>query len=98
LDYAITQVPKLLDQVRETIRIRHYSIRTEKSYVSWIRQYILFQAKKLPREIVQREVGSFLPYLASQRYAWDLYSRIPKISFRASGETRRIITIHHFDS
>ena len=34
--------PKLLDQVREAIRVRHYSIWTEKSYVTWIRQYILF--------------------------------------------------------
>ena len=59
--------PKLLDQVREAIRVRHYSIRTEKSYISWIRQYILFHDKIHPREMGEREVSSFLSYLASQR-------------------------------
>ena len=63
----MTQAPKLLDQVREAIRVRHYSIRTEKSYVSWIRQYILFHDKKHPRDMGEREVSSFLSYLASQR-------------------------------
>jgi integrase len=67
VDYAMTQAPRLLDQVREAIRVRHYSIRTEKSYVSWIRQYILFHDKKHPREMGEREVSSFLSYLASQR-------------------------------
>jgi integron integrase len=61
------KAPKLLDQVREAIQVRHYSIRTEKSYVSWIRQYILFHDKKHPREMGEREVSSFLSYLASKR-------------------------------
>lgn len=61
------QVPKLLDQVRAAIRVRHYSIRTEKAYVSWIRQYILFHDKKHPSEMGEREVSSFLSYLASKR-------------------------------
>ncbi len=63
----MTQAPKLLDQVRDAIRVRHYSIRTEKSYVSWVRQYILFHDKKHPREMGEREVSAFLSYLASQR-------------------------------
>jgi site-specific recombinase XerD len=67
VDYAMVQTPKLLDQVRAAIRVRNYSIRTEKSYVSWIRQYILFHDKKHPRDMGEREVSSFLSYLASQR-------------------------------
>lgn len=67
VDYAMTQAPKLLDQVRAAIQVRHYSIRTEKSYVSWIRQYILFHDKKHPREMGEREVSSFLSHLASKR-------------------------------
>ncbi|MCP5063063.1 MAG: hypothetical protein GY936_11460 [Ignavibacteriae bacterium] len=39
---------KLLDQVRETIRLKHYSIKTEKAYVNWIKRFILFHNKKHP--------------------------------------------------
>jgi len=42
---------KLLDQVREVIRLKHYSIRTEEAYVNWIRRYILFHNKRHPREM-----------------------------------------------
>ena len=42
---------KLLDQVREVIRVKHYALSTEKTYVSWIRRYILFHGKKHPREM-----------------------------------------------
>ena len=43
--------PRLLDQVREDIRERHYSYRTEKQYVSWIRRYILFSGRRHPAEL-----------------------------------------------
>jgi len=41
---------KLLDQVREVIRVKHYSIRTETTYVDWIKRFILFHGKRHPRE------------------------------------------------
>ena len=47
---------KLLDQVREIIRMKHYSPRTEKTYVGWIRRYILFHNKRHPREMGSREI------------------------------------------
>jgi len=47
-----TSEPRLLDQVREAIRVRHYSIRTEESYVQWIRRFILFHDKRHPKEMV----------------------------------------------
>ncbi len=56
--------PKLLDQVRNAIRVRHYSRRTEDQYVHWIRRFILFHAKRHPREMGEREVTAFLTYLA----------------------------------
>ena len=57
--------PKLLDQVRRAIRVRHYSIRTEHSYVDWIRRYILFHNKRHPRTMGAPEINEFLSYLAS---------------------------------
>lgn len=56
--------PRLLDQVRAAIRVRHYSRRTEDTYVHWIRRFILFHAKRHPREMGEREVTAFLTYLA----------------------------------
>jgi integron integrase len=55
---------KLLDQVRDTLRLKHYSIRTENSYVDWIRRYILFHNKRHPREMGAPEVQAFLTHLA----------------------------------
>jgi hypothetical protein len=51
--------PKLLDQVREAIRMRHYSIRTEEAYVGWIRRLILFHAKRHPLELGEDELTQF---------------------------------------
>ena len=49
---------KLLDRVRDAIRLKHYSIRTEGSYVSWIRRYILFHGKRHPNEMGAPEAVS----------------------------------------
>ncbi len=58
--------PKLLDQVRQAIRLRHYSRRTEAAYVAWIRRFIVFHRKRHPRELGEREVTAFLSSLASR--------------------------------
>ena len=58
---------KLLDQVREVIRFKHYSIRTEQAYVHWSKAYILFHQKRHPREMGAREIQAFLTHLATQR-------------------------------
>lgn len=57
---------KLLDQVRDTIRVKHYSYRTEESYVYWIRRFILFHRKRHPRDMGTAEVNRFLTHLAVQ--------------------------------
>ena len=59
--------PKLIDQVRIAIQTRHYSRRTEKTYVNWILQYILFHNKKHPQEMGENEVNQFLSHLATKR-------------------------------
>ena len=56
--------PKLLDQVRATIRTLHYSIRTEQPYVDWTRRFILFHNKRHPREMGKEEIEAFLTHLA----------------------------------
>ena len=56
--------PRLLDRVREAIRARHYSRRTEKAYVAWIRRYILFHGKRHPLEMGGPDVTRFLTALA----------------------------------
>lgn len=60
--------PKLLDQVRQAIRLKHYSYRTEQSYVGWIKQFILFHKKRHPKEMGKAEVESFLSHLATDRH------------------------------
>lgn len=60
-------MPKLLEQTRDLIRLRHYSRRTEETYLRWIREYILFHQKRHPLEMGQREMSEFLTSLVSTR-------------------------------
>lgn len=62
----MAQAPRLLDQVRERIRFRHYSIRTEQAYLGWIRRFILFHRKRHPRDMGAPEVERFLSALATE--------------------------------
>ncbi len=55
---------KLLEQVSDVIRLKHYSYKTEKSYVNWIKRYILFHKKRHPREVGGKEIEEFLTHLA----------------------------------
>jgi hypothetical protein len=54
----------LLNQVRDKIRLKHYSIRTEQAYTDWIKRYILHFGKRHPREMGAPEVEQFLTHLA----------------------------------
>jgi len=56
--------PRLLDQVRGRIRLKHYSLRTEQAYLDWIRRFIRFHGRRHPREMGAAEVGAFLTHLA----------------------------------
>jgi integron integrase len=58
--------PRLLDEVRRHLRVKHYSLRTEATYVGWIRRFILANAKRHPRDMGAAEVEQFLSQLAVQ--------------------------------
>lgn len=60
----MTQKPKLLEQVRQAIRLKNYSYRTEKAYVNWIKRYILFHQKQHPADMGPAQVEAFLTHLA----------------------------------
>jgi len=58
---------RLLDVVRDRIRVKHYSYRTETGYLGWIRRFIRFHGGRHPREMGGPEVEQFLSYLATER-------------------------------
>jgi len=59
--------PRLLDQVRDGFRRKHYSIRTEQAYVEGIRRFVLHYNKRLPRDMGAAEVEAFPTRLAAKR-------------------------------
>ena len=61
------QQPKLLERVRQRLRLRHYSIRTEESYLGWIRRDIYFHQKRHPADLGGSDVTAFLNDLANVR-------------------------------
>jgi len=65
--YDSSRKPRLLEQVRDAIRARHYSYRTEQAYVAWIRRFILFHRKRHPAEMGKAEIERFLTSLAVDR-------------------------------
>ena len=64
---ASPKPPRLLDQVREVARLRHFSLSTEKSYVHYIRDFILFHNKRHPKDMGAPEIRAYLSHLAIQR-------------------------------
>ena len=61
-----TRRPKLLDQLRESLRSRHYSPRTEQTYCHWVRRYIHFHNIRHPAEMAEPEINAFLTHLATK--------------------------------
>ena len=58
---------KLLDVVRDKVRLKHYSLSTEKTYIHWIKRYIFYHNKKHPVEMAKPEIEAFLTHLAVER-------------------------------
>jgi integrase len=67
LDHVSHPPKKLLDQVRDAIRLKHYSIRIEETYVDWIKRFILFHGQRHPRHMGTPEIEAFLTHLAMDR-------------------------------
>jgi site-specific recombinase XerD len=61
------QKPKLLNMVRNVIRTKHYSIRTEQAYTDWIKRYICFHNKQHPEKLDEKHISEFLTHLAVQK-------------------------------
>jgi integron integrase len=64
---AAPQGKKLLDQYRDALRIKHYSPRTEDTYIQWVTNYILFHNKRHPKEMGVPEIGQYLTHLATKQ-------------------------------
>ena len=64
----ITKNPKLLDQVRFTLRANRYSKKTEQAYIKWIKEYILFHGKRHPKSLAKTDLEKYLNYLAVERH------------------------------
>ena len=62
------QSPTLLNELRAALRMRHYSLRTEESYVQWARRFVAFHGRRHPLELGAREVSAFLSDLATERH------------------------------
>ena len=65
---SFPEPPRLLAQLRERIRFRHYSRRTEETYVHWVRRYILYHGKRHPRDLGPEQLAAFLSSLANDRH------------------------------
>jgi integron integrase len=74
--------PKLLDQVRSVMRVKHYSIRTEESYVNWIKRFILFHNKRHPKDMGEKEINEFLTHLAVQGVGYLILFKILYLSLQ----------------
>lgn len=59
-----SNAPRLLNQMRDKIRLKHYSIRTEQAYTDWVKRFVLFHEKRHPKEMGAVEVEQFLTHLA----------------------------------
>ena len=62
--FTATPPPRLLEQVRDAIRLRHYSLRTEQAYLDWIKRFLLFHHERHPKDMGAAEVEQFLSHLA----------------------------------
>ena len=61
--------PRLLDQMREVLRLKHLSFRTEAAYIGWVKRFILFHDKRHPKDMGAAEIRAFLTYLATHEGA-----------------------------
>lgn len=63
----VLRATRLLDQIRERIRYKHYSLRTEQAYVQWVRMFVKWHGLRHPRDMGQLEIEGFLAMLANER-------------------------------
>ena len=66
-DNSEKEKPKLLDEVRQVMRLKHYSYRNEQTYCEWIKRFLLFSGMRHPREMGKEELTAFLSRLTMDR-------------------------------
>jgi integron integrase len=64
---AVSQGKKLMEQVSDALRTKHYSYRTEQTYKDWIKRYILYHNKRHPKDMGEEEIRAFIAHLAAER-------------------------------
>ena len=78
----MTQQPKkLLDQVRDAIRLKHYAYSTEKTYVHWAKRFVLYHNKRHPLEMGEKEISEFLTHLAVEENVAASTQNRPSLRF-----------------
>ena len=88
--------PKLLDQMKSIMRMKHYSLQTEKSYVQWVRRYIYFHNKRHPEEMGALDVQKFLSYLAVEQNVSASTQNQARLHSRAATKLRPGIKCYCF--
>ena len=73
--FTATPPPRLLEQVRDAIRLRHYSLRTEQAYLDWIKRFLLFHHERHPKDMGTAEVRQFLSHLAVDGQGRGVHSK-----------------------
>lgn len=86
VDSTALPKPKLLDQLREALRSRHYSRRTEQTYCHWVKKYIYFHNIRHPAEMAEAEVNAFLTHLAVKE---NVSASTQNQALRSDGKTSR---------
>ena len=61
----------LLEHARQICRLKHFSLKTEKAYLTWIRRFILFNKKRHPKEMGEEEISKYLTFLADKANVSD---------------------------
>ena len=91
---------KLLDQMRNEIRFRHYSIRTERAYIDWVKRYIIFHKKQHPQEMGEIEIKIFLNWLATERHvsASTQNQALCAILFLVGGQACVFVLLYIYDN
>jgi len=102
--------PKLLDEVKSILRVKHYSKRTEDVYIKWIKDYIVYHNKRHPKEMGAEEIKIFINYLANNKHVSAstqnqainailfLYREVLKIEIGWIEEIKRVARIKHIPS
>jgi hypothetical protein len=89
----MTQSPRLFDQVKTIARLKHLSLKTEKSYLFYIRDFILFRKKRHPKEMGLDEIRTYLSHLAVERHVAASIKTVPLVHY-FSCTAKGVLTKH----